>query len=112
MLAGRHEIIGIITSVGPKVKKFKVGDRAGVGCLVDSCQECEQCTKTKEEQFCAKAVQTYNMKNFDGTPTYGGYSTQYVLTERYNLTEAACLTCLLLVIAETHSSLSMRFYAC
>lgn len=80
-----HEIIGIITAVGPKVKNFKVGDRAGVGCLVDSCQECEQCTKTKEEQFCAKAVQTYNMKNFDGTPTHGGYSTQYVLTERFTL---------------------------
>ncbi len=112
MLACRHEIIGVITAVGPKVKNFKVGDRAGVGCLVDSCQECEQCTKTKEEQFCAKAVQTYNMKNFDGTPTYGGYSTQYVLTERYNPTETACPTCLLLVLAEKYSSLSMRFYAC
>lgn len=78
----RHEIIGIITAVGPKVKNFKVGDRAGVGCLVDSCQECEQCTQEKEEQFCAKAVQTYNMKGFDGQPTYGGYSTHYVVTER------------------------------
>ncbi len=109
MLACRHEIIGIITAVGPKVKNFKVGERAGVGCLVDSCQECEQCTKTKEEQFCAKAVQTYNMKNFDGTPTYGGYSTQYVLTERYNFTEAACLACPRLVLAEMPSSLSTRF---
>ena len=91
-LVCRHEIIGIITAVGPKVKNFKVGDRAGVGCLVDSCQQCEQCTQEKEEQFCAKAVQTYNMKGFDGQPTYGGYSTHYVVTERWVCVTPACFT--------------------
>ena len=64
VLLHRHEIVGIVTAVGSKVKNFKVGDRAGVGCLVDSCNKCEQCTQHKEEQMCQKAVQTYNMKGF------------------------------------------------
>ena len=78
----RHEIVGIVTAVGSKVKGFKVGDRAGVGCLVNSCNKCEQCTQRKDEQMCQKAVQTYNMKDFDGSQTYGGYSTNVVVTER------------------------------
>lgn len=80
-----HEIVGIVTAVGSKVKNFKVGDRAGVGCLVDSCNKCEQCTQHKEEQMCQKAVQTYNMKGFDGKQTYGGYSNNVVVTERFVL---------------------------
>ena len=79
----RHEIVGIVTAVGSKVHKFKVGDRAGVGCLVDSCAECHACQVQREEQFCAKAVQTYNMDNYDGTPTYGGYSTHITVADRY-----------------------------
>lgn len=80
-----HEIVGIVTAVGSKVKTFKVGDRAGVGCLVDSCNKCEQCTEHKEEQFCAKAVQTYNMKNYDGSATQGGYSTHIMVSDRFVL---------------------------
>lgn len=71
-----------MTAVGSKVNKFKVGDRAGVGCMVDSCNDCQQCTTEGEEQFCSKSVQTYNMKNFDGTPTHGGYSTHIVVVDR------------------------------
>ena len=78
----RHEIVGIVTAVGSKVKGFKVGDRAGVGCLVDSCQECSHCRDLKEEQFCSKAVQTYNSTHYDGTTAQGGYSTQIVVTQR------------------------------
>ena len=55
-----HEIVGRVTAVGPNVKKFKVGDLAGVGCLVDSCRECPKCKKGLE-QFCEKgSVGTYN----------------------------------------------------
>ena len=71
-----------MTAVGPKVSKFTVGDRAGVGLMVDSCHECEQCNTEGEEQFCSKSVQTYNMKNFDGTPTQGGYSTHIIVVDR------------------------------
>ncbi|KAL3147122.1 hypothetical protein ABBQ38_015079 [Trebouxia sp. C0009 RCD-2024] len=80
-----HEIVGIVTAVGSKVNKFKVGDRAGVGCMVDSCNDCHQCKTEGEEQFCSKSVQTYNMKNFDGTPTHGGYSTHIVVVDRFVL---------------------------
>jgi len=78
-----HEIAGVVTAVGPEVTKFKVGDRVGVGCMVDSCGECEQCL-AGEEQFCTKpSVQTYNDRGYDGEPTYGGYSGQVVVTERF-----------------------------
>jgi len=53
-----HEIAGIITAVGSEVTKFAIGDRAGVGCMVDSCQECKHC-HDGEEQFCDKSVFTY-----------------------------------------------------
>ncbi len=80
-----HEIVGRVTAVGNHVKKFKVGDLAGVGCLVDSCQTCEQC-KEGEEQFCeAGSVGTYNSREYDGTPTYGGYSKQVVVNEKFVL---------------------------
>ena len=88
----RHEIVGIITAVGANVKDFKVGDRAGVGCLVDSCGKCDQCTEHKEEQFCGKAIQTYNGKNYDGTATQGGYSTHIVVSKRYAEPSSVFLT--------------------
>ena len=96
-----HEIAGIVTEVGPGVTRFQVGDRAGVGCMVDSCRECENC-KAGLEQYCVKGnIQTYNAIGVDGTPTYGGYSTHIVVDENYtvripeglSLDEAAPLLC-------------------
>ncbi len=58
--------MGIVTEVGEGVTKFKPGDRAGVGCMVDSCRTCDTC-KRDEEQFCPKCVYTYNSKHPDGT---------------------------------------------
>jgi uncharacterized zinc-type alcohol dehydrogenase-like protein len=80
-----HEIAGIVTEVGSDVAKHAVGDRVGIGCFVDSCRECENCL-AGEEQFCLKGnVATYNGRQYDGTPTYGGYSTQIVADENYVL---------------------------
>jgi uncharacterized zinc-type alcohol dehydrogenase-like protein len=86
-----HEIAGIVREVGSDVAKHAVGDRVGIGCFVDSCRECENCL-AGEEQFCLRRnVATYNGRyydgpgDFDGTPTYGGYSTQIVADENYVL---------------------------
>jgi uncharacterized zinc-type alcohol dehydrogenase-like protein len=81
-----HEIVGKVLSVGDRVKKFKPGDLAAVGCLVDSCRECENC-KQGLEQYCRKgAVGTYNSYEKDGkTPTYGGYADQMVAHEDFVL---------------------------
>ncbi|MFF2890123.1 NAD(P)-dependent alcohol dehydrogenase [Paenibacillus sp. NPDC057967] len=78
-----HEITGIVTAVGEKVTNFVMGDRVGVGCYVDSCGECEYCLRG-EEQYCTKGhVATYNSLDYDGNPTYGGYSQKIVVTERF-----------------------------
>ncbi|MFB5675193.1 NAD(P)-dependent alcohol dehydrogenase [Paenibacillus terreus] len=96
-----HEIAGIVEAVGSEVTKFTVGDRVGVGCFVDSCGECEYCLKG-EEQYCAKgAVQTYSSLDYDGNPTYGGYSQKIVVKEGFviripdslKLDEASPLLC-------------------
>ncbi|AIK97088.1 NAD(P)-dependent alcohol dehydrogenase [Candidatus Odyssella acanthamoebae] len=81
-----HEIVGTVTRVGSKVKKFKVGDTAGVGCFVDSCRTCHSCEEGLE-QYCEKhLVQTYNSLEHDmKTPTYGGYSKLIVVDENYTL---------------------------
>ncbi len=82
-----HEIVGRIVKVGSDVKNFKEGELAGVGCMVDSCQECNQCKKGYE-QFCeaGKTVFTYNGLEKDGkTPTYGGYSNKIVTDEKFVL---------------------------
>lgn len=81
-----HEITGIVSQVGTKVVKFKVGDKVGVGCLVDSCRTCQYCL-SHEEQFCTTgAVPTYNGLERDGkTPTQGGYSTAIVVNEDFVL---------------------------
>ncbi|MET0673789.1 MAG: NAD(P)-dependent alcohol dehydrogenase [Microbacterium pygmaeum] len=80
-----HEIAGVVREVGAAVTKHAVGDRVGIGCFVDSCRECENCL-AGEEQFCLKGnVATYNGRQYDGTPTYGGYSTQIVADENYVL---------------------------
>ena len=80
-----HEIAGIVTQVGPEVTKHAVGDRVGVGCMVDSCGECVNCRKG-EEQFCVKGnIGTYGSVGTDGQPTQGGYSTHVVVTEDFVL---------------------------
>jgi uncharacterized zinc-type alcohol dehydrogenase-like protein len=81
-----HEIVGRVTRVGSLVTKFKVGDLAGVGCLVDSCRSCSSC-KDGLEQFCENGfVGTYNSIEKDGkTPTYGGYSNNIVVDESFTL---------------------------
>ncbi len=80
-----HEIIGRITGVGDEVKNFKVGELAGVGCFVDSCRTCPSCL-ANEEQYCDNGMTaTYNGRDKEGNPTYGGYSTQIVVDEKYIL---------------------------
>jgi alcohol dehydrogenase (NADP+) len=67
-----HEIVGKVIQTGARVKKFKKGDLAGVGCLVDSCRECRNCKKGLEQYCLNGSVPTYNGRNKDGSPTYGG----------------------------------------
>jgi len=97
-----HEIVGRISKVGSAVRKFKEGDTAAVGCVVDSCRTCESC-RAGEEQYCASIpVLTYNAPDkYLGGTTYGGYSQTIVVDENYvlrvpdkmNLAEAAPLLC-------------------
>jgi alcohol dehydrogenase (NADP+) len=79
-----HEIVGRVVEVGARVRRFKVGDIAGVGCMVDSCRECSACQEDLE-QYCEQGMtQTYNGKERDsGQVTFGGYSEQIVVAERY-----------------------------
>lgn len=80
-----HEIVGRVVKVGDHVKKFKVGDLAGTGCLVDSCRTCDNCREGLE-QYCSNGyVLTYNSldKYGDGSPTYGGYSNTIVVKEDF-----------------------------
>jgi alcohol dehydrogenase (NADP+) len=81
-----HEIVGRISKVGSSVKKYKVGDLAGVGCFVDSCRTCESC-RAGNEQYCEVGMAgTYNGYEMDKkTPTYGGYSDCIVVDENYVL---------------------------
>ncbi len=82
-----HEIVGRVTAVGKDVTKFKTGDLAGVGCLVDSCRKCDNCNKGLE-QYCSNGmVGTYNGQQKDGSGnTYGGYSKSIVVREEFVLT--------------------------
>ncbi|MFE3183738.1 NAD(P)-dependent alcohol dehydrogenase [Streptomyces violascens] len=79
-----HEIAGVITEVGSAVTTFQVGDRAGVGCFVDSCGTCEACL-SGQNQFCQDGVSTYNAIGRDGKPAYGGYSTHVVVDADHTL---------------------------
>jgi uncharacterized zinc-type alcohol dehydrogenase-like protein len=81
-----HEIVGKITAVGNQVNKFKVGELAAVGCMVDSCRECEQC-KQGYEQYCEKgSILTYNSPDkHTGRQTFGGYSESVVVDQDFVL---------------------------
>ncbi|MBK1835449.1 NAD(P)-dependent alcohol dehydrogenase [Roseibacillus ishigakijimensis] len=81
-----HEIAGVVTAVGAGVSKYQEGDRVGIGCMVNSCQECPSC-EADEEQYCSgpkSCTLTYNGSKFpDGKNTYGGYSTDIVVREEF-----------------------------
>ncbi len=79
-----HEIAGIVTEIGPKVTKFKVGDRIGVGVFIDSCRTCENC-KNGNQQYCLQGMTgTYNEYERDGkTVALGGYSDKFVIDQDY-----------------------------
>jgi len=79
-----HEITGVVEEVGTEVTRHAVGDRVGVGCMVDSCGACRQCL-AGNEQFCLKVIWTYASTGRDGLPTAGGYSTHIVVTEGFVL---------------------------
>lgn len=81
-----HEIVGKIVKVGDHVRKFRVGDLVGVGCIVDSCRECQYCQEGLE-QFCEPGMTgTYNSPDkYLDKPTYGGYSESVVVDESYVL---------------------------
>ena len=81
-----HEIIGQVLEVGPSVTKFKAGDKVGVGCMVDSCQSCDQCDHG-EEQYCRHGLTaTYGSPDrISGETTQGGYSKHIVVREEFVL---------------------------
>ncbi|WP_348269932.1 NAD(P)-dependent alcohol dehydrogenase [Edaphobacter paludis] len=81
-----HEIVGHVTAVGSSVTKFKKGDLAGVGVMVDSCRICENC-KAEAQPYCVKGmVGTYNARDYKGELTFGGYSNNIVVDEKYTFT--------------------------
>jgi alcohol dehydrogenase (NADP+) len=80
-----HEIAGNISQVGSQVTRFKIGDKVGIGCFVDSCRNCYACSEGLE-QYCNNVLTTYNGIEKDGkTPTQGGYSNKIVVDENYVL---------------------------
>lgn len=79
-----HEIVGRVAEVGANVKKFKVGDYAGVGCMVDSCRHCDNCNADLEQYCFEGATWTYNAKERGSEQlTFGGYSDHIVADERF-----------------------------
>jgi len=81
-----HEIVGRVTAVGSHVTKFKVGETAGIGCLVDSCRECDNCKEGLEQHCSNGAVFTYGGNEKDGSGiTHGGYSKHIVCHEDFVL---------------------------
>lgn len=102
-----HEIAGVVEAVGPAVTRWRPGDRVGVGCMVNSCGQCEEC-RSGQEQCCTGThgqargmVGTYDSTDVDGTITQGGYAQKIVVNERFvcripdalGLQEAAPLLC-------------------
>jgi uncharacterized zinc-type alcohol dehydrogenase-like protein len=80
-----HEIAGVVAEVGGEVTRFEAGDRVGVGCMVNSCRECETCARGEEQYCLAGNTQTYGSVDRDGTITYGGYSDHVVVDEDFVL---------------------------
>jgi uncharacterized zinc-type alcohol dehydrogenase-like protein len=80
-----HEIAGVVSAVGNKVSKYKVGDKVGVGCFVDSCRTCAECRQGLEQYCTVGTIWTYNARDKEGLPTYGGYSERIVVDENYAL---------------------------
>lgn len=80
-----HEIVGRISVTGTDVKKFKAGDLAAIGCLVDSCRACDNCKEGLEQYCTGGSSPTYNGRYKDGSPTYGGYSNLIVADEDFVL---------------------------
>ena len=81
-----HEIAGIVSQVGTKASNYKVGDRVGVGCFVDSCRKCSPCHRGLEQYCVEGCTLTYNgIERDDKTPTQGGYSNKIVVDEKYIL---------------------------
>ncbi|MCL6257916.1 NAD(P)-dependent alcohol dehydrogenase [Aquiflexum sp. TKW24L] len=81
-----HEIVGKVTKVGSEVKRFKVGELVGVGCLVDSCRTCDSCKKDLEQYCLTGFTGTYNGKEkYLGTQTFGGYSEKIVVDDHFVL---------------------------
>jgi uncharacterized zinc-type alcohol dehydrogenase-like protein len=78
-----HEIAGIVSAVGADVTKFAAGDRAGVGCMVDSCRKCSNCRAGKEQHCRGGRIMTYNSVGWDGEPTHGGYSEKIVVDQDF-----------------------------
>ncbi len=87
-----HEIVGRVIDVGPEARRFKVGDTVAVGCLVDSCQKCDQC-RNGEEQLCREGItMTYSSPDrVTGAITHGGYSRHLVAREEFVLRVPAAL---------------------
>ncbi|CAL5406007.1 unnamed protein product [Camellia sinensis] len=77
-----HEIVGVVTEVGSKVQKFKVGDKVGVGTLIGACHSCNSCASDLEN-YCSKKISTFYGTYHDGTTIYGGYSDHMVTNEHY-----------------------------
>lgn len=81
-----HEIIGRVESVGKDVRRFKPGDHVGVGCMVDSCRQCEACEHGLEQYCAAGSIYTYGGVDLhDRQPTYGGYSERIIVSDRFVL---------------------------
>lgn len=90
-----HEIAGIVSAIGSFVTRFSIGDRVGVGCFIDSCNNCDACD-AGEEQFCVKGpVSTYNGIDYEGNLTYGGYSEKIIVSDRFvvRVPDALSLEC-------------------
>ncbi|MEU0880197.1 NAD(P)-dependent alcohol dehydrogenase [Lentzea sp. NPDC005914] len=78
-----HEIAGVVAEVGSEVTRYAVGDRVGVGCMVDSCRECDNCLRGFEQYCTGGNTMTYNGVDKNGDVTYGGYSKQIVVDENF-----------------------------